>query len=192
MKENNTTVSVTSTLKGQRHGERYFEGVRVYTNDGPEELHSLVSEFEDRCAIYAWNFKLKSHAAVARAYSKIRNRIIHAFYAAEYDENPEDIKAAWSHKCGCSCGCSPGFKVRRKPGHGRLKHNNCNLYLQLDGADPKDVAKLKSVIEKAKKTFIEEIQEDSIRSKDIQYGREEYNLKASAKVLSEQKEYFNL
>lgn len=27
---------------------------------------------------------------------------------------PADVRLSWSQKCGCSCGCSPGFRLTRE------------------------------------------------------------------------------
>lgn len=45
-----------------------------------------------------------------------------------------DAKFSWSQKCGCSCGCSPGFIIRNKSYIlDKDRYRRCNYFVTVEG-----------------------------------------------------------
>lgn len=62
--------------------------------------------------------------------------------AKHFGIDPKFVK--YSRKCGCSCGCSPGYNVRLPAGHDQTNHDAwANVDTDIDGLD---IASLEHVI----------------------------------------------
>lgn len=95
--------------------------------------HVIDSEFADPLGImqleYRSNAWLKVKAAVQREVGLVlTNLFIERFPDAKIKE------FKWSHKCGCRCGCSPGYHVRLLDYHKGLSCHDCwaNVFLNED------------------------------------------------------------
>lgn len=71
----------------------------------------------------AWDFICKT------AFGMIEQKI-----AKHFSIDPKFVR--YSRKCGCSCGCSPGYNVRLPAGHDQANHNAwANVDSDIDGLD---------------------------------------------------------
>lgn len=101
-------------LKTRRkpYGERPFGYLKLYVTDNG--IADVADKFACKNGIYSLNFKSSTWDKVVRACNRIVNKIV-----LELIDGAEKVQ--YSHKCGCSCGCSPGHKVY---GKGEMFHNH--------------------------------------------------------------------
>ena len=79
----------------------------VFTgNDHPRET---ADKFYFDHNIYDLNFKSNAWNAVIRATTKLTAKKILAHFKTLGVEDGQIVSLQFSHKAGCSCGCSPGF-----------------------------------------------------------------------------------
>lgn len=78
--------------------------LRVYIDDTP--LHKIADKWFDENNIMSLRVRSRSWNAIVRHL----NNILIPKISSHFEVVSE--LCTWSQKCGCSCGCSPGFKVK--------------------------------------------------------------------------------
>ena len=85
------------------HGTRYLpDACIVYANSNATKV---VDDFFHDNKIYALDFK-------CRTWTKVGNEGTKLTIDALRDIFGPDVNIKWSRTAGCSCGCSPGYKVK--------------------------------------------------------------------------------
>lgn len=98
-----------------------FDGNRRYTSQALHvyvdntRLHKVADDWFDRNNVRAIQVKSKAWASIVRRL----NKIVGAELAKHFGVSASDCR--WDRRCGCSCGCSPGFRIRNV--YGMLRHN---------------------------------------------------------------------
>lgn len=89
--------------------DRRFSNVdlRVYVNDTP--LHKIADKWFSDNGLYSLPVKSKAWNRII----KYLNDRIAPELAKHFNVPIERCK--WNRKCGCSCGCSPGFVIKMPP-----------------------------------------------------------------------------
>lgn len=90
-----------------------WHGCNVYAESNADKA---IDAFFNENKIWSLDFKCKTWAKMKSAATKLT-------VAAMREVFGETAKIAYSHKAGCSCGCSPGYKVREM-GEGREYENH--------------------------------------------------------------------
>ena len=138
------------TLKGKNSrthhdGGRYiYDGFNVYADSN---LSETIDEFFNTNKIYSLSFKCRTWTKLKNFVSKIEETSLKESLSLE-----DFAVVKYSHKAGCSCGCSPGFRVRKT-----LKtlneFRNHDVYVKLDY----DLAAIKAALPVFESMLAEEI-----------------------------------
>lgn len=94
----------------------------VFT-DG-DKPRDITSEWFDENKIGSLKFKCRSWNAVARAGTKISERLMVPVIAKEFGLKPEEFTLRFSRTAGCSCGCSPGYVGKLVAHNPKLSRHN--------------------------------------------------------------------
>lgn len=123
---------------------------RVFVNVDPL-IEKPVDQFFDDNKLSSLPFASKAWSAVKKA----RNKAV-IEQLRTLPEIPTDAKITFSHKCGCSCGCSPGFIVK-----GALRElAKMNAWVTIEVPEPQRErvqAQLAAAIAKAKVKLLDEL-----------------------------------
>jgi hypothetical protein len=139
----------TSTMKVKQitkrpYRERFIpNGFNVYIDSNATEL---VDKFFSENKIYGLSFKSKTWSKMCRMTEKLNIAAMRAVYGST-----PDIK--YSYKTGCSCGCSPGYKVRKAFCPTLREYANCDIWATVKV----DVSEIKALMPKFKEMLAEEI-----------------------------------
>lgn len=119
-----TLQSFEITRKHHRaasHGGRYIsDGFNVFTSSN---LSEAIDKFFTENKIYNLPFKCRTWTKLKNFVSKIEEVTLKNSFSLE-----ESAIVKYSHKAGCSCGCSPGFRVRKTDKDFR----NHDVFVKLD------------------------------------------------------------
>jgi hypothetical protein len=96
------SIKVTSNRSRQAKGTGWWNSSRAYVDSNATKF--IDEEFFAKNKIYMHNFKCKAWAAIGREAHKLNIAEMETILG-----NKAEI--VYSHKAGCSCGCSPGYKV---------------------------------------------------------------------------------
>jgi hypothetical protein len=127
------------TLKSKRprthsDGGRYIDdGFNVYADSN---LSSAIDEFFTANKIYGLSFKCRTWTKLKNFVSRVEAASLKERFSLE-----DSAAVKYSHKAGCSCGCSPGFQVR-KTRKSLIAFRNHSVYVKLDY----DLAPIKAVL----------------------------------------------
>lgn len=114
---------VIQTSIRRDHERRYgCTELRVYVND--TALHKVADHWFSRNNLYQMNIKSKAWNKIVRHL----NTIIESKLAQHYKIPKEHVK--YSRTCGCSCGCSPGYKLKQVPEELQYKDAWTNIQVQ--------------------------------------------------------------
>lgn len=95
----------SSNYRTYKSGDRpIFNGFNMFVKSN---LSDVIDAFFNDNKIYSLRFKCKTWTKLKNFVSKIESKHIHS--VLELDET---ATVKYSHKAGCSCGCSPGFRIR--------------------------------------------------------------------------------
>jgi hypothetical protein len=96
----------SKSSRTQRNGGRYiYDGFNVYTDSN---LSETIDEFFSTNKIYNLSFKCRTWTKLKNFVSKVEEASLKKSFSLE-----DSAVVKYSHKAGCSCGCSPGFRVRK-------------------------------------------------------------------------------
>lgn len=102
------------------HGGRYIsDGFNVFTSSN---LSDTIDEFFTKNKIYSLPFKCRTWTKLKNFVSKVEETALKNEFSLE-----ESAVVKYSHKAGCSCGCSPGFRVRKTE-----TFRNHDVFVKLD------------------------------------------------------------
>lgn len=98
-------AEITTSYKQSYYPDRFINGFNVFVKCNASKL---IDEWFSENKIYSLDFKCKTWSKAKRAASKLtigamREKLFGDEYAINY-----------SLYAGCSCPCSPGYRVRRK------------------------------------------------------------------------------
>ena len=119
--------------------------VRVY-RDSPASV--LADEWFHRNQIYSLDFKCKAWGLITRAANKLDGAAISSAFKQPVETTRFD------HKCGCSCGCSPGFRVNFEQPIDVDQRGEYWMKLEFSDAE---LQPLRDAIDKADKVLAEEL-----------------------------------
>jgi len=122
--------SIQQDYKRSKNSTR--DHARVYLNYG--EVHEMLDEWFYDNNIAALAVKSKAWNKIKRAINKLATSRI----SSTLNVNCSDIR--FSQKCGCSCGCSPGYIVKNVKDVYRCTNIWCTL--KLDDVEIKDLQSL--------------------------------------------------
>ena len=123
MKTTIPTVKLKSSRKRTYPDKVIWDGFNVYVESN---VTTLIDKFFSDHKIYSLGFKCKTWNRMVSMAQKIEVAAMKEFFGAD---DGLDIK--YSHKTGCSCGCSPGFKVRKAFSPAVADYKNCDVWLNL-------------------------------------------------------------
>jgi hypothetical protein len=127
------------TLKS-KHARTYSDGGRYIDNGfnvyADSNLSSAIDEFFNANKIYSLSFKCRTWTKLKNFVSKVEAASLKESFSLE-----DSAAVKYSHKTGCSCGCSPGFQVR-KTRKSLIEFRNHSVYVKLDY----DLAPIKAVL----------------------------------------------
>jgi hypothetical protein len=142
-----TCSNFTGTLDKSRrrtYPERFIaDGFNVYRESN---LTKAIDKFFSDNEIYALGFKCKTWSRLGNKVTRIEAEAIRSLLKL-----PDTVEIKWSAKAGCSCGCSPGFKVRKAK---NSKLENCDVFITLKFDD---LSEIRKDITKAKEDLKKEI-----------------------------------
>jgi hypothetical protein len=98
------TITQERSSSEKRYRANYGNRTVVYVNDPLATM--LDKEIFDAHGVRDLNFECKSWNQICRAASKLTAKALAALFESNY-------KITYSRKAGCTCGCSPGFIVKR-------------------------------------------------------------------------------
>lgn len=132
----NTKATVTQT--------RFDNSVRpgkckVYV-DGDNAIDKLLNDWYSANNIHTLTFKSRAWSWL----SNQRHRLFGKLLAQALDVEAKDVK--FSHKAGCSCGCSPGFNVMLP--QRALQYTRSNVWADITIND-QDALKFKDLCQQA-------------------------------------------
>jgi hypothetical protein len=140
--------------------ENHFDRERRYGNNLFKLFmkNNSITELIDK---WFHDNDLSSMKVKSKAWQRLSGKatkIIEAKIATHFNIPPANVK--YSRKCGCKCGCSPGYNVKLPDGHELARHNGWG---EVDTSED-DLAILKKLINtKIPKLFAE----DKAREKEI-------------------------
>ena len=140
-----TSSRLDPDMRRRRKWNKTSVDAKVYINTN--KVDNLVDDWYQRNELYRATFKSKAWSIITRA----RNRVI---VKAIKEQIPlcDSANVRFNHKCGCSCGCSPGFDVRDS----NLEEEHCNKYWLVPEVSTDDIKVIESAIAKANPLFKEE------------------------------------
>ena len=101
------TLNVMRSDDGRRFNRLKWSSMEVYVESN--RLYDRLDQwFQDNTISH---LAIKSRAW--RRVSRVAERIIARHIAQHFGADPKTVK--WSRKCGCACGCSPGFRIYDAP-----------------------------------------------------------------------------
>jgi hypothetical protein len=117
-----------------RDGGRYIDnGFNVYADSN---LSEVIDEFFNSKKIYSLPFKCRTWTKLKNFVNKVEEVSLKKSLSLE-----DSAVVKYSHKAGCSCGCSPGFRVR-KTRTALNEFRNHDVWVKLEY----DLAPIKSVL----------------------------------------------
>jgi len=123
------------------HGGRYIsDGFNVFTSSN---LSDTIDKFFTENKIYSLPFKCRTWTKLKNFVSKVEEAALKNGFSLE-----SSAVVKYSHKTGCSCGCSPGFRVRKT-----ANFHNHDVFVKLDY----DISSLEAALPAFKKMLKDEI-----------------------------------
>lgn len=142
------TPSATVTSNRIRIGERYISsGCNCFVKS---DATKIADTFFHENKIYNLNFKCKTWNKIKRLVDKLNIEALKIIF-------PEECTIRFSHKTGCSCGCSPGYRVRNVTSRNFAYYNN-NVYVTVKV----DTTKFENMLPKFKQMLEEEISANTV------------------------------
>ena len=92
-------ANITYTRKSSR-----VKGSVIYVESS---ITKAADEFAGKHGIYTLRFKSAVWTKICRMANKLNAQALNDLF-------PEALTIKFSHKAGCSCGCSPGFRLKCK------------------------------------------------------------------------------
>lgn len=115
----------------RNYPERFiYGGCNVYVKS---KANDVVDDWFHNNSVFNLDFKCKTWTKLKSAANKLNIEALRTIFGNECD-------VTYSHTAGCSCGCSPGFKVRKLTSEHIPTYNNRDVWVTLDV----DVTKLES------------------------------------------------
>lgn len=108
---------INITSMNRDHDRKGFRNNKLHMYVGNTELHALADEWFSENGISELQVKSAAWGRIVGYINRtIAKKIETHFDAENVKESKSDrpvpsVKARYSRKCGCSCGCSPGFIV---------------------------------------------------------------------------------
>jgi hypothetical protein len=101
------TLNVMRSDDGRRFNRLKWSSMEVYVETNV--LYDRLDQwFQDNTIGH-----LATKSRAWRRVSRVAERIIARHIAQHFGADPKTVK--WSRKCGCACGCSPGFRIYDAP-----------------------------------------------------------------------------
>jgi len=107
---------------------------------------ALVDEFFNKHEIWKLDFKCSTWTRMKNAATKINVAAMHEFFGS-------DVEINFSHKAGCSCGCSPGYRARKAFGQAYHKYINQDIWAEVKA----DLSELKAKMPKFEEMLKKEL-----------------------------------
>lgn len=137
------TLSAIVTDKRFRVKKRYISaGCNCYVESNATKI---ADKFFYDNEIFRLDFKCKTWDKIKRIVDKLNIEALKIIF-------PEQCTIRFSHKTGCSCGCSPGYRVRNVASN-NFAYNNSDVWVTVDV----NTSKLESMLPKFKQMLEEEI-----------------------------------
>ena len=114
-KQPGLTVKTLNVMRseGRRFNRLKWSSTEVYVENNA--LYDRIDKWFNDNSVSALHVKSRAWRRVSR----VAERIIASHIARHFGADPKTVK--WSRKCGCSCGCSPGFRIHDAPTNYRHK-----------------------------------------------------------------------
>ena len=96
------SIKITSNRSREAKGMGWWANSRVYVDSNATKF--IDDEFFSMYKVYHLDFKCKAWAAIGREAHKLNIAELKTVLGP-------NAKIVYSHKAGCSCGCSPGYKA---------------------------------------------------------------------------------
>lgn len=110
------TATVTSNKRRVYPDRIIYGGCNVFIKS---PANKIIDDWFMSKGVYGFDFKCKTWAKLKTIASKLNIEAIRTVFGNECD-------IVYSASAGCSCGCSPGYKVRN------LSHEQMNEYCNRD------------------------------------------------------------
>lgn len=127
-------ATITS-VNPRSYKERPISGAKLFISSDENCPDSVIDKWFSDNEIYLLNFKCKT-------WSKVKGLSTRKM-KGPLKELVKCFKMNYSHKCGCSCGCSPGYNVTDPL---NKEHVNTNIYVKCEGV-PNDADELRDLLE---------------------------------------------
>lgn len=143
-------ANITSVEESKRkYSRRASSHIKVYVSEvAPEPINTLVDSFFYE-HIVGLDYKSKVWTRIKRKLNSIINPLLLKEFKGD--------KSTFSHKCGCACGCSPGFKVTFEERWNELL--NYSFWVTIEYT-PEEVEEMKVFLEKM---LVEHLKEKEAR-----------------------------
>lgn len=143
-------MTSTAVVTGERLriGERYISsGCNCFVESNATKI---ADKFFYDNNIFQLDFKCKTWGKICRLVDKLNVEALKIIF-------PGQCTIKFSHKTGCSCGCSPGYKVRKAPSN-NFTYNNKDVWVDVCV----DTSKLEQMLPKFKQMLEEEISANTV------------------------------
>ena len=143
----NKGMKATITESRRRpFGDRFINrGFNVFVESSASKL--IDKWFYDN-EIFKLGFKSKAWSKLKRSAIKLEIKAMRELFG-------DDCDITYSVYAGCSCPCSPGFRVRKCEGKRNVEHFNNDVWMNIKG----DVSSIKALFPKCSELLKKEIAE---------------------------------
>ena len=145
-------MSVTvSKIKYDHDRSWSNRNLHVYIDD--TKLHKIADKWFNDNELYSLQVKSKAWNKIVR----YLNSVLEPKIAKHFGVAPAECK--YSRKVGCSCGCSPGFRIK----NAEHKHQRCDACIKVNISDS-EIDGLNQLIEsyKFQRLFAKDLEADKL------------------------------
>ena len=115
-------ITITNS-RSRSYPEKVIQrGSNVYAESNADKL---IDAFFDEHKIWALNFKCKIWSRMKAMATKLNVLELRKVFG-------DECEIKWSDKTGCTCGCSPGYRVRKIPAGSCYNNKDVCVKIQVD------------------------------------------------------------
>lgn len=144
------SIKITSNRQREARGMGWWNKSRAYVDSNATKF--IDDEFFSKHKIYNLDFKCKAWAAIGREAHKLNIAEMKTILG-------DKVEIVYSHKAGCSCGCSPGYKITNVNNSLAAEYKGKDLWFDIEV----DITALKAMLPKFEAKLAKEIAEHAAK-----------------------------